>query len=261
MDKKKIIEKLRDDTEYYQGIGKDYFSASSLKQLLKEPGQFGVTTKETENIVLGSYFHTCVLEPHRKKDYEIWTETEIRSKAYKERIAELGKDWIMKTSDAEKVHEWVDYFNKHTKFEKLIKDKGVRIEEPEIKTFNVNGKEYTIKGKADLITTENRIIDLKTCTDENEHLFKHNGKKNWHYDLQAYIYSQLWNMPVTFVGFCKEPFVTKEDETYYKIYVCPVSEETLLEGKRKLALAMNIYEDWHGPNSKWNVNMPIELTF
>ena len=51
MDKKKIIEKLRDDTEYYHGLGKEYFSASSLKQLLKEPGQFGVTTKETENVV------------------------------------------------------------------------------------------------------------------------------------------------------------------------------------------------------------------
>ena len=49
MDKKKIIEKLRDDVEYYQGIGKDYFSASSLKQLLKEPGEYGKEVKETEN--------------------------------------------------------------------------------------------------------------------------------------------------------------------------------------------------------------------
>ena len=95
--------------------------SSSVKEVL--PDFIGNLIPETEKIVLGSYFHTCVLEPHRKKEYEIWTETEIRSKAYKERIAELGNDWIMKTSDAEKVHEWVDYFNKHTKFEKLIKEK------------------------------------------------------------------------------------------------------------------------------------------
>jgi len=261
MDKKKIIEKLRDDVEYYQGIGKDYFSASSLKQLLKEPGEYGKEVKETENLVLGSYFHTCILEPHRKKDYEIWTETEIRSKAYKERIAELDMNWMMKTSDADKVHDWVSHFHKQTIFEDLIKKKGVRIEEPEIKTFTINGKEYTIKGKADMITPEGRIIDIKTTNDENEHLFVHNAKKNWHYDLQAYIYSQLWQMPVTFVAFCKHPFENKEGETYHKVYVCPVSEETLLEGKRKLALAMEIYEAWHGPDSKWNVNMPIEIKF
>ena len=79
MKEKDIIKKLRDDKEYYEGEGKKYFSASGLKTLLNEPGEYGKKLKETEDIVLGSYFHTCVLEPQKKKNYPIWKETDIRS--------------------------------------------------------------------------------------------------------------------------------------------------------------------------------------
>ena len=37
-----IIEKLRDDAEYYGGVGKNYLSNSDISSLLNNPKEFGV---------------------------------------------------------------------------------------------------------------------------------------------------------------------------------------------------------------------------
>lgn len=261
MKEKDIIKKLRDDKEYYEGEGKKYFSASGLKTLLNEPGEYGKKTKETEDLVLGSYFHTCVLEPHKKKNYPIWTDTEIRSKAYKEHIATLGKDWIMKQSDADKVHGWVEHLNKVTDLSKVVNDKNSLVEEPTIKKIKINGKEYYFKGKADLIIKDQIIIDLKTTNDKNIDLFLHNAKYNWHYDLQAFIYNQLWNLPVKLIAFCKQPFETHDGTIYHKVYECEVTKRTALIGEEKLINAINIFEDWYGENKTMSINETIKKPF
>ena len=43
MDREKIIEKLQDDSEYYGKFGKQFLSASNIRQLLYEPTKFNQT--------------------------------------------------------------------------------------------------------------------------------------------------------------------------------------------------------------------------
>ena len=43
-----VIEKLRDDNEYYNGVGKNYLSNSDIGTLHKNPRLFGQKREDTE---------------------------------------------------------------------------------------------------------------------------------------------------------------------------------------------------------------------
>jgi hypothetical protein len=65
MDKKEIIEKLRDDENYYGEFGQTYLSNSDINALLNNPLEFKKQTPKTAALVIGGYFHTCILEPKK----------------------------------------------------------------------------------------------------------------------------------------------------------------------------------------------------
>ena len=56
-----IIEKLKDDNEYYNGIGKNYLSNSNIGQLLKHPALFQKSEPDNKNFMVGRYFHQLIL--------------------------------------------------------------------------------------------------------------------------------------------------------------------------------------------------------
>ena len=71
-EQKKVIELLRDDAEYYDGVGKQYRSNSDIYKLLNDPEQFGKPSEMNINFILGGYVHTALLEPEKlKKNYPI----------------------------------------------------------------------------------------------------------------------------------------------------------------------------------------------
>ena len=59
-----IITTLKDDNEYYNGVGRNYLSNSDIGILLRNPKQFGVPTEKTLAMLQGNYFHTACLEPN-----------------------------------------------------------------------------------------------------------------------------------------------------------------------------------------------------
>ena len=65
---KDIIDKLKNDAEYYGGIGKNYLSNSDIGALLNNPKEFGVTRKDNQNFAKGRLFHQLILEPEKAKD-------------------------------------------------------------------------------------------------------------------------------------------------------------------------------------------------
>ena len=67
----KIIEKLRDDEQYYGKFGKKYISNSDIKDLIYDPAQYGAIKKDNENFVKGRFFHQLILEPNKAKDFPI----------------------------------------------------------------------------------------------------------------------------------------------------------------------------------------------
>ena len=88
------------------------------------------------------------------------------------------------------------------------------------------------RGKADIITSSGGIIDLKTTTQISK--FKYSAK-NFSYDLQCFIYCNLFNVSYKdflFIAIDKDSLVPK---------VCEVSEEFYFEGERKCDQAIGEY--------------------
>lgn len=84
MDKNEIIEKLRDDVNYYGAYGKKYLSNSDIKTLLINPLALGEPSKPNPAFLVGGYFHTAILEPDKLKKYKVIQSKTRNSKAYKE---------------------------------------------------------------------------------------------------------------------------------------------------------------------------------
>ena len=84
MNEKQILKKLKDDNEYYNGIGKNYLSNSNIEALTTEPRQFQAPQKDGEPFVKGRYFHQLILEPEKAKDFHIVDTTSRSTKVYKD---------------------------------------------------------------------------------------------------------------------------------------------------------------------------------
>ena len=71
-----VLNKLKDNNEYYHGIGKKYLSNSDIGTLLKTPEQFGVSRPDNKNFAEGRYFHQLILEPEKAKDV-VWVDLSL----------------------------------------------------------------------------------------------------------------------------------------------------------------------------------------
>ena len=57
-----VLNLLRDDNEYYKGIGKNYLSNSDIGTLLDNPKEFGKSRDDNKAFAEGRYFHQYILE-------------------------------------------------------------------------------------------------------------------------------------------------------------------------------------------------------
>ena len=65
MNKKQILQKLRNDEDYYGEFGNQYLSNSHIGKLLKDPLRAFEPSKPSPAFLVGGYFHTCILEPNK----------------------------------------------------------------------------------------------------------------------------------------------------------------------------------------------------
>lgn len=79
-----ILERLKNDEDYYGEFGQQYMSNSNVGTLLTNPLALGNDIKISPALVAGRYFHTSVLEPEKLKEFKISEQTSRNSKAYKE---------------------------------------------------------------------------------------------------------------------------------------------------------------------------------
>ena len=84
MKEAKIIERLRNDEDYYGKFGKQYMSNSDIGTLLKDPLSLGVSLTKTVPMLIGGYFHTAVLEPDKLHQFTIIEASTRNTKKYKE---------------------------------------------------------------------------------------------------------------------------------------------------------------------------------
>ena len=224
MNKKQVIEKLRDDQNYYGDFGKKYLSNSDIGTLLTNPLALGQPSKPSPAFLVGGYFHTAILEPDKIKNFKVIEASTRNTKAYKE-ISD-GELCLLQ-SEVDKIELMTDKVLANNVCKGLIRGNNIEYEQPGI--TELEGLMW--KGKADIVNHDEKlIIDLKTTADLNK--FKWSANK-YNYDSQAYIYSNLFGYEFIFIVI---------DKTTHQIGIFDCSPQFYERGKDKVERASAQYK-------------------
>ena len=238
-----IIKKLKDDNEYYNGVGRKYLSNSDIGTLLKNPKEFGAKREDSKEFAMGRYFHQLFLEPSKALDWDFIDVASRNTKKYKEYVAELQqnsqrpRDFALLEKEKKEVEFWVEAMKTNLDFFDFIFADDNKYEVPAVK--EICGELW--KGKADIVGSE-YLYDLKTTSSISD--FKWNARR-YNYDSQAYIYQELFDKPMIFLVI---------DKTSLMMGAYTVGEESLERGKRKVEKAVEIYRTFFGDNPTEDIN-------
>jgi len=176
--------KLRDDKHYYGEYGQQFLSNSNISTLMTNPLALHEPKPNSPAFLVGGYFHTAILEPHKLKSFKIVEASNRNTKAYKE---VSGGEMCLLKSEADHVNLMTDVMLNNDVCRGLIQGSNVEYETPGV--TELFGNKW--KGKADIINHDEKlIIDLKTTADIEK--FRWSASK-YNYDSQAYIYSKLFH--------------------------------------------------------------------
>jgi hypothetical protein len=229
-----MIDKLRDDEHYYGEYGKKYLSNSDIGTLLSNPQSYGVQREKTPEMVKGSYLHTLVLEPGKAFNFRTISASSRNTKKYKE---ESEGEVILLDSEAEEIRRMAKKIEDNFELYDLIHVGTNAYEEPAV--GEIFGAPW--KGKADVLK-DDVIIDLKTTSRIDD--FKYSARK-YNYDSQAYVYQQLFGVPVVFLVMEKGTLRTA---------VVECSQRFLQGGEQKAIAAVNVWATYFGPDATEDVN-------
>ena len=235
---KDILERLKNDEDYYGAYGKQWLSNSQIGTLLNNPKEFGVDNNfENANLLLGRFFHVAMIEPHKLGEFEIVDASTRNTKAYKE---QAGDRFLLLQKEVDHLMYAINDMKGNRQMSDQIYAKGNQYEVPMIDNFF--GVDF--KGKADIVTTD-KIIDIKTTS--NIAKFRYSAQA-YNYDSQAFIYSSMFGLPFEF-------FVIDKNTRQMAIYKC--SEEFLDRGMQKVAQAVEVYNKFFGPNATDDVHQYV----
>ena len=233
-----VIELLRNDQEYYGGVGKQYLSNSDIGTLLKTPEQFGVSRPDNKNFAEGRYFHQLILEPEKAENV-VWVDAASRNtKAYKEFIANSELEVALLRTEKDTIDALVKKMLGNIDFFELIRAEGNIYEQLNVMQYESTDTQW--KGKADIVGKD-YVIDLKTTSNIDD--FKWNARK-YNYDSQAYIYQTLFGKPMMFLVIEKQSgrmgMFTGGDEFYQR-------------GRDKMHKAIEVYHKFFGDNPELDI--------
>ena len=234
---KDVLELLKDDREYYSGIGKNYLSNSDIGVLLENPKEFGKSREDNKAFAEGRYFHQSILEPEKIKDVVFVDVSTRTTKEYKAFCEANNLPFCLLKKEIDDVKNFVSIINGNISFFEEIYKKGNQYEVPAI--GEIHGMMW--KGKADIVT-EDAIIDLKTTSDI--HKFKWNAKK-YNYDSQCYIYQKLFGKPLVFYVI---------DKVTGLLAVFKPTDEFVKGGELKVARAVDIYQRYFSAAPSDNID-------
>ena len=223
MKQAEVLDRLKNDEDYYGEFGKKYLSNSDIGTLFKNPLDLGKPTEKTVPMLIGGYLHTCILEPEKLNKFKIVEANNRNSNAYKE-ISQ--GELILLQHEVDLIELLSDKILENDICKDLIHADGNEYEKPGITELFGN----LWKGKADIINHNERlIVDIKTTSDIEG--FKWSAKK-YNYDSQAYIYRHLFGYDFIFIVI---------DKTSFKINIFECSDQFYLNGEDKVQKASHIY--------------------
>ena len=224
MNQAEVLDRLKNDENYYGAFGKQYLSNSDIGTLFKNPMDLGKPTEKTVPMLVGGYLHTCILEPEKINRFKVIPSTTRNTKQYKE-IS--GGELCLLQHEVDRVELLRDTILANDICRDLIHADGNEYEKPAVGELFGN----MWKGKADIVNhNEKLIVDIKTTSDIDG--FKWSAKK-YNYDSQAYIYRRLFGYDFIFIAI---------DKTSYKINIFECSDQFYEAGEEKVFKASNIYD-------------------
>ena len=226
-----IIETLRNDDEYYRGVGKNYLSNSDIGVLLSNPHDFGKTREDNKNFADGRYFHQLLIEPEKAVSMPFVDASSRNTNIYKEFIESSGMPFCMLKKEGEEIRALASAMKSNINFYDEIYKEGNVFEQPAV--GEIQGMMW--KGKADIVTDE-IIIDLKTTSDIQK--FKWSAKA-YNYDSQCYIYQQLFGKPLVFYVI---------DKGTRQLGIFRPTENFIKSGELKVARAIEVFNKYFGDN-------------
>ena len=224
MNKKQILQKLRNDEDYYGKFGNQYLSNSHIGKLLKDPLRAFEPSKPSPAFLVGGYFHTCILEPDKIDKYKVVKSTTRNTKEYKD---VSGGELCLLQHEVDQIELMREKVMANDICKDLIQSSQAEYEQPGI--TELFGNKW--KGKADIVNHEEKlIIDLKTTADIDK--FRWSATK-YNYDSQAYIYSKLFGYEMLFIVI---------DKATHKIGMFDCSADFYERGEDKVRKASEAYD-------------------
>ena len=235
MNKEKILQKLKNDEDYYGEFGNKFLSNSHVGRLLKDPLRAFEPSKPSPAFLVGGYFHTCILEPDKLEKYKVVKSTTRNTKQYKDVAGgelcllqhevdtiELMRDKVMANDICRDLIQGEQF--------RKVKHKVSEYVEYEVPMVTeLFGNQW--KGKADIVNHEEKlIIDLKITADIEK--FKWSASK-YNYDSQAYIYSKLFGYEMLFIVI---------DKNTHQIGMFDCSPQFYERGEEKVSKASEAYD-------------------
>jgi hypothetical protein len=227
MNKEKILQKLKNDEDYYGEFGNKFLSNSHVGKLLKDPLRAFEPSKPSPAFLVGGYFHTCILEPDKLEKFKIVKSTTRNTKAYKD-VA--GGELCLLQHEVDTIELMRDKVMDNDICADLIMGTDGKLNDFEVPMVTELFSNKW-KGKADIVNhNEKLVIDLKTTADIEK--FQWSASK-FNYDSQAYIYSKLFGYEFLFIVI---------DKNTHQIGVFDCSPQFYERGEEKVRKASEAYD-------------------
>jgi len=223
---KETYDKLKQDEHYYGEFGQQFLSNSNISTLLKNPAKLNEQKANNPAFLVGGYFHTAILEPHKLKSFRIVEASTRNTKKYKELS---GGEMCLLQSEVDNIELMTQVLLDNDICRDLIRPLLVDVTYEEPGVTELFGNMW--KGKADIINHEEKlVIDLKTTGDIEK--FRWSASK-YNYDSQAYIYSKLFGYEMLFIVI---------DKKTHQIGLFDCSPEFYKRGEYKVQQASEAYD-------------------
>jgi hypothetical protein len=228
MKKEQILQKLKNDEDYYGDFGNQFLSNSHVGRLLNDPLNIFKPMKPSPAFLVGGYFHTCILEPDKLEKFTVIPSATRNTKAYKDMS---GGELCLLQHEVDMIELMREKMMANDICRDLISPTNAGyMNEYEVPMITeLFGQ--TWKGKADIVNHDEKlIIDLKTTADINK--FQYSANK-YNYDSQAYIYSKLFGYEFLFIVI---------DKSTHQIGMFDCSPKFYERGEDKVRRAAEAYD-------------------
>ena len=227
MNKEKILQKLKNDEDYYGDFGNQFLSNSHVGRLLKDQLNVFKQSKPSPAFLVGGYFHTCILEPDKLESFTVIPSATRNTKQYKDMS---GGELCLLQHEVDAIELMRDKVMQNDICADLIMGTDGKLNDFEVPMVT-ELFDNKWKGKADIVNhNEKLVIDLKTTADIDK--FQWSANK-YNYDSQAYIYSKLFGYEFLFIVI---------DKSTHQIGMFDCSPKFYERGEDKVRKASEAYD-------------------